>query len=261
MFHSSDIVSDLGSEVIWLNTSPNLNCLAQPLLEYLSQRVAVTQWDYSPELDKANSLEEAIRLLHRSLSCLRQSVHLVGHGTAGLLGLLYARQYPDRLKSLTLLAVGTDAAIDWQAHYYRHRPFLNRQKLLSAMAYNLFGHQILGAPDEVILQRLTGLLEADLECSLSPHSLFQQLNVPVSRVPVPLLVCGSQDDIIVEPEALQAWTPWLKESDRLWVCPEGQHFFHFSQATLVAEQVLSFWSFLASDRLSLLRTELLKMGL
>jgi pimeloyl-ACP methyl ester carboxylesterase len=261
MFDSSDIASDSGSEVIWLNTSPSLNCLAQPLLEGLSQRVAVTQWDYSPELDQANSLEEAMLRLHRSLSCLRQSVHLVGHGTAGLLGLLYARQYPDKLKSLTLLAVGADAAIDWQAHYYRHRPFLSRQKLLSAMAYNLFGYQVFGSPDEAILQQLTGLLEADLDCSLSPHSLFHQLKVPVGGVPVPLLVCGSQDDIIVEPEALQAWQPWLKESDRLWSCAEGQHFFHFSQAKLVEAQLLSFWSFLASDRLSLLRTELLKMRL
>ena len=100
-----------------------------------------------------------------------------------------------------------------------------------------------------------------MDCSLSPHSLFHQLKVPASGVLMPLMVCGSQDDIIVEPAALQAWRPWLKESDRLWSCPEGQHFFHFSQAPLVAEQLLSFWSSLGRDRLSLLRTELLKMGL
>ena len=141
MFQSSDVALAPGSEVIWLNTSPSLNCLAQPLIGHLAQRVAVTQWNYAIELDQASSLEDAILQLHSSLSLLRHPVHLVGHGTAGLLGLLFARQYSDKVKSLTLLAVGADAAIDWQAHYYMHRPFLSRQKLLSAMAYNLFGHQ------------------------------------------------------------------------------------------------------------------------
>ena len=256
MFQSSDVVLDAGSEVIWLNTSPSLNCLAQPLIKRLLQRVAVAQWSYATELDQASSLEDAILRLDSSLRLLRHPVHLVGHGTAGLLGLLYARQYSERVKSLTLLAVGADAAIDWQAHYYIHRPFLSRQKLLSAMAYNLFGYQ-----DEAILRRLTGFLENDLDCSLSPHSLFHQLKVPASGVLMPLLVCGSQDDIIVEPAALQAWKPWLKESDRLWLCAEGQHFFHFSQAPLVAEQLLNFWSSLGSDQLSLLRAKLLKMAL
>ena len=256
MFQSSSIALDTVSEVVWLNTSPSLNCLAQPLIKRLSQQITVDQWNYCPELDQASSLEDAILRLHSALSLHRHPVHLVGHGTAGLLGLLYARQYSDRLKSLTLLAVGADAAIDWQAHYYRHRPFLSRQKLLAAMAYNLFGYQ-----DEPILQWLTSLLEEDLDCSLSPHSLFHQLKVPVSGVLMPLLVCGSQDDIIVEPAALKAWKPWMKEDDRLWTCPEGQHFFHFSQAELVAEQLLSFWASLGNDKLSQLRAKLMKMAI
>ncbi|MHC5733019.1 MAG: alpha/beta fold hydrolase, partial [Nostoc sp.] len=68
-------------------------------------------------------------------------MHLIGHSTGGLLGLLYTRRYPEKVKSLTLLAVGADAALDWQAHYYTHRPFLSRQKILTTMVYNLFGYQ------------------------------------------------------------------------------------------------------------------------
>jgi len=43
---------------------------------------------------------------------------------------------------------------------------------------------------------------------------------------VPLMVCGSKDDIIVEPDAA-GWQPHLKEGDRLWECPQGRHFFIF----------------------------------
>ncbi|MBW4612617.1 MAG: hypothetical protein KME21_04940 [Desmonostoc vinosum HA7617-LM4] len=56
------------------------------------------------------------------------------------------------------------------------------------------------------------------------------------------MVCGSNDDIIVETDTLQAWKPYLKKCDRLWSCMEGRHFFHFFYPELVAEQILSFYS-------------------
>lgn len=114
--------------------------------------------------------------------------------------LLYIRQYPEKVKSLTLLAVGADAAEDLQAHYYNHLPFLSRQKILTAMVYSLFGYQ-----KDVTVKRLERLLERDLDCSLSPHSLFKRLSVPTCPVPVPLMVCGGTNDIIVEPDALLQW--------------------------------------------------------
>ncbi|WP_341768598.1 hypothetical protein, partial [Escherichia coli] len=135
-----------------------------------------------------------------------------------------------------LLAVGVDAAVDWQAHYYTHLPFLCRQKTLSAMVDNLFGYQ-----DQRTVKHLTSILEQDLNCSLSPHSLFQRVSMTPCEVPVPLMVCGSLDDIVVEPDALRGWQTWLNPSDRLWLCPEGRHFFHFFHFQLVAEQLLNYW--------------------
>lgn len=187
-------------------------------------------------------------LLHEHLSTLPHPVHLIGHSTAGLLGLLYARQYPDQVKSLTLLAVGVDIAVDWQFHYYTHRSRLSQDKLLQAMVYNLFGYQ-----DQQSLDCLINLLEQDLGCSLSPHSLFRLLRLLPCEVPVPMMVCGSQDDIVVDTQALQGWRPFLKQSDRLWSCLEGGHFFHFFQAPLLAEQVLDFWH---KNSNSLIRSEI-----
>jgi pimeloyl-ACP methyl ester carboxylesterase len=223
-------------DAIWLNTSPSLLCFAQPLLCELSRNVTIARWEYSQTQDEASSLDVAIELLCDYLQSINQPVHLIGHSTGGLLGLLYTRRYPEKVKSLTLLAVGADAAVDWQAHYYAHLPYLSRRKILSAMVCNLFGYH-----NEKTVKRLERLLERDKNCSLSPHSLFKRLSVPPAPVPVPLMVCGSTDDIIVEPDALQGWRPFLMEDDCYWECQKGRHFFHFFYPNLVAEQILDFW--------------------
>lgn len=243
IFRKEILMSNL-SDALWLSTSPSFKCFAGPLLCYLSQQLRIAQWEYCLSQDEGSSLDDAVLLLHDYLKSCKQPVHLIGHSTGGLLGLLYARRYPETVKSLTLLAVGVHATVDWQAHYYVHRQLLSRQKILTAMVYNLFGYH-----DERTIKALASILERDLDCSLSPHSLFQRLSLPPGGVPVPLMVCGSKDDIVVEPDDVQGWQPWLKEGDRLWSSMEGQHFFHFFKPQLVSEQILNFWKSLRQSDL------------
>lgn len=221
---------------VWLSTSKSLQCFDRLLLGYLARHKSIARWEYNQTEDEASSLNVAGELLHDYLQSFDRPVHLLGHGTSGLLGLLYTRQYPEKVKSLTLLAVGIHPAVDWQAHYYVHRRLLSRQATLTAMVYNLFGYH-----NECTIAKLVNILEQDLNCSLSPHSLFSRQSLPPGGVSVPLNICGSQDDTIVEPLLLQGWQSWLKAGDRLWTYPQGGHFFHFFYPQQVGEAILEFW--------------------
>ncbi|MFB2937984.1 alpha/beta fold hydrolase [Aerosakkonemataceae cyanobacterium BLCC-F154] len=232
---------------LWLNVSPALQQFDRPLLIHLSHHVAIAQWEYCQTPDEPMSLEVAIDLLDDYLKNQNRPVDLIGHSTSGLLGLLYARQHPEKVRSLTLLSVGPYPAVDWQAHYYAQLQKLpcSREVLLNQMVNNLFGHQSPG-----IIREILQILEQDLMTSLSPHTLFRRVSFSPSKVSVPMLVCGSADDIIVDPYTLEGWQSWLKSGDRIWQCPKGRYFFHYFHPQKVCEQIVDFWDLppLSQDR-------------
>lgn len=234
-------------DILWLSTSSSFQCFNQRLLRQLSKQVSIGVWEYSQNQDEPCSLDIALILLHDYLKCRQQPIDLVGHSIGGLLGLLYARQHPERVRSLTLLAVGVHPAVDWQAHYYSRLEFLrcSRQIVLAQMVYNFFGHQ-----EKSNLKRLVGILERDLISSPSPHSLLHRFSITPGGVSMPLMVCGSKDDSIIDTNALQQWQAYFKDSDRLWQCHAGGHFFHHFHAKLAAEQILQFWHFLNQEQLT-----------
>jgi pimeloyl-ACP methyl ester carboxylesterase len=225
-------------DVLWLNVSPALKPLDCPLLSELAQVKAVACWEYQLGEDEPSSLEEALVLLHDYLKLCPHPVHLVAHGTAGLVGLKYACCHPARVQSLALLSVGASPSIDWKAHYYTRLQALlcSRSFALSQMVRELFGRQ---SPSTAAT--LQSLLEKDLGQSLSLHSLYQVIGIPPTECPVPLLVVGARDDSIVPPHILQEWLPWLKPSDRLWECPGGRYFFHHFYPQLVRDELMPFW--------------------
>ena len=224
--------------VLWLNTSPSFLRFEQPLLRYLSNQLLIGQWEYSQHQDEGSSLDIALTLLHDYLKSRNQPIHIIGHSTGGWLGLLYARKHPERVRSLTLLGVGVNPAVNWHIQYYSLLKILpcSRQIILAQMVRNLFGDQ--GHENTKALVRI---LERDLGTSPSPHSLYQQVSTSAGGVSVPLMVCGSRDDVIVDPNSLYGWQTWLKDGDRLWECPQGHHFFHYFHPQKVGRQVLRFW--------------------
>jgi surfactin synthase thioesterase subunit len=262
------------TRVLWLSANPALKRFNRPLMKILTGHHQVHEWAFYQSPDEALNLDVAVNLLQDylgnslsnslgsehdapMLSPINSPVHLIGHSTSGLIGLLYAWQYPQYVRSLTLLSVGINLTLDWQAHYYAQAQFLrcSRSMLLAQMAYNLFGLQSRGTT-----LALVNLLEQDLLTSPSPHTLSYHHQIAPAEVPVPVLVCGGESDIIIEPRLLEGWQPWLQTSpssqqpaDRIWLCPNGGHFFHSEHPELVSAQIQSFWTAVESVNGSLLR--------
>jgi pimeloyl-ACP methyl ester carboxylesterase len=202
----------------------------------------VAQWDYQQDLDEPACIEVPLRLLHEYLQEQGHPVHLAGHGISGALALLYAQRYPDRVRSLVLLGVSPCPAVCWQSYYYSNRWMLNcdRTFVLSMMVSQLFGEAVRSITRELVCR-----LKRELDETPSPHSLFRKGDLPITdaSVPVPLLVCGSQNDVVIPPETLTAWQSLLKpeRGDSLWQCPSGRHFFHYFQPKQVSQVMAQFW--------------------
>lgn len=230
-------------DALWLDTNPSFTRFHAPLVQCLAKYAKIATWSYYQDQDEASSLEIGLTLLHDYLKHCKHPIHLIGHATGGLIGLLYARKYPERVKSLTLLGVGVNPAVDWQSHYYALQELLpcSRDTLLTQMAWNIFGHQ-----DSHTTKRLVALLELDLSSSPSPHSLYKRVGIPQGGIESPLFICGSTDDIVVDRNALQKWQPWMKSCDLLWECPDGRHFFHYFRTCLTGRKIANFWRSQAS---------------
>ena len=226
------------SDVLWLNASPSLQRFDRPLLRALSKTINVSQWEYYQSQDEASSVLEAVSLLHQYLQMRDRPIHLAGHGISGVVALLYARLHPEKVRSLSLLAVAAQPALTWHAHYYIQRQTFpcSRIQLLAQTARSLFG-----TPLPHAAKNLVEVLGRDLESSPNLHSLFKVACLAKESVTMPLLVCGSKSDPIVDPHTFSEWLPLLKPEDDIWQCPDGHHFFHYYCPQLVGEQLLNFW--------------------
>ncbi|MDJ0569801.1 MAG: alpha/beta fold hydrolase [Pleurocapsa sp. MO_192.B19] len=223
---------------VWINANPSFKHFDSRIVRYLSRQVPVAYWEYCQELDEPSCLSIALTLLHDYLKSKSRPIDLIGHGTGGLLGLLYAREYPHKVKSLTLLGVGFNPVVDWQAHYYQMRKLFpcSQEMLLARMVQMMFGHQ-----DRTNTQSLIKILKQDLSTAPSSHSLYQLDRVSSGGTSTPLMICGSENDGIVDLPALQRWSDSLKEGDILWTSLSGHHFFHYFFPEQVGRQVIKFW--------------------
>ncbi|MEO0927223.1 MAG: alpha/beta hydrolase [Cyanobacteria bacterium J06643_13] len=223
---------------VWINANPSFKHFDGRIIRYLAKQTPIAYWEYGQTFDEASSLDIALTLLHDYLKSKSQATNLVGHGTGGLLALLYARKYPHRVRSLTLLGVGSSPSVDWQSQYYQMRKLLadSQAAILTRMVQMMFGYQ---SPSNI--NNLIKIIEQDLYTAPTRHSLYQQDRIQSGGVSMPMMVCGSNNDGIVNCSALQGWSEYLKDGDLLWTSPEGHHFFHYFFPEYVGRKIIKFW--------------------
>lgn len=232
-------------DVLWLNSNPYLLRFNLPIVKYLSKYVKIGQWEYSQTMDEGASLEVAIELLDNYISLLKKPIHLVGHSTCGLLGLLYAQKYPDKVQSLVVLGVGTNYSLDWINYYYQLRANFDCSQsiVLAKLAYALFGYH-----NQYYQKAFIKLLEKALLYSLSPHTLYQRFYYSIEQINSPLMICGNSNDQIINWEEIEDWKYHLKTEDMLCYVSQGEHFFHYFQPYLVGDKIISFWNTLSQEK-------------
>lgn len=245
--------------VLWLSVSPYLKGFDQRLLSQLTKTAPIRRWEYCQTIDEPCSIKAVVSELHGYVESRRElertsgnhhyKVHLAGHGVSGIVGLMYARQYPEHVASLTLVSVAARPTVNWQAHYYALRQLLpcSREMVLAQMTRLLFGEQ-----PARFAKALSQLLAKDLDSNLTLHSLAHHAHIPASSLKVPVLVCNGDRDAITSTQNEETWNSWVPSepannaSFQRWSCPEGNHFFHFYHAAAVASVIREHWSKVAN---------------
>jgi pimeloyl-ACP methyl ester carboxylesterase len=234
----SDPVRINSIDALWLTVTPSLSCFDQPLLQNLSAQQPIANWQYQYGLDEGGCLENAIEILSLYLTDREHPIHLIGHGMGGVLALLFAQRYPNKVRSLTLMGVAERPAVTWHVYYYVQRQTFpcSSQQILVRLVRNLLGDTL-----PYPIGHLVAALKKDLEQGLSPHSLFNLRTIAPGGVAMPLLICSATEDPIVHLSAVVDWNKWLKPEDELFWISGKMHFFHYFYPDRLSNRIQEFW--------------------
>ena len=154
------------------------------------------------------------------------------------MGWHYAHHFPEKVKSLSILGIGVNPALDWVSYYYlwRNNWDCSQEIVLAHLAKYLFGSH-----SHYYRKALVKILERGVTYSLSRHSLYKKYSyISLPSVQCQINVIGSKEDKIVPSSEIEKWQLQLKKSDNIWECPTGNHFFHYFQPQLISEKLLEF---------------------
>ncbi|MBF2063099.1 MAG: alpha/beta hydrolase [Calothrix sp. C42_A2020_038] len=226
------------SNVLWVSTCQSLKRFDLPLLYYFAQYVDVNVWEFQQNLDEASYLQAPVELLYDYLKFHDTPVHLIGHGINGVVGLMLAREYPQYVRSLTLIAVDFEPGNTWHAYYYRRRQLFDAsfEEVLFYTVLSLFGSQL-----PYTLHQLANFLYTALEETPSTHSILNIMQLPPGGADVPLMICGSRNDVVVPEPKLREWLTCYKQGDSFLEYSSGNHFFHYFYAQEIGREILNFW--------------------
>ena len=224
------IAGDEGLPLIFLH---GLNGDAEqwrPQLDTFSDRYRAIAWDMPGYGDSAPlptmtfpALTDALATLFDRLSI--ETAHLVGHSIGGMIAQTFAHRYPDRLRSLTLVA--TSAASGQRAHddsaLERHQRLVEQQlapldrgatltELAPKIIENLIGDQSDPTGLEQAILSQAGLSEHGYRAAINCLANFDQEST-LADIQVPTLLVAGEKDPMIAPAAMQAMAEAIPGTD------------------------------------------------
>lgn len=240
------IAGDEGLPLIFLH---GLNGDAEqwrPQLDAFADRYRAIAWDMPGYGDSAPlemmtfpALADALATLFDRLSI--DQAHLIGHSIGGMIAQTFAQCYPDRLRSLTLVA--TSAAFGQRAHGkadddWRKR-FVEQQlgpldrgatiaELAPKIVKAIIGDQSDPAGLEQAILSLAGLSERGYRAAVDCFTSFDQ-EAGLANIQVPTLLVAGERDPIVAPVVMQAMAKAIPGS-HIEILPGCGHLINLEQS-------------------------------
>ena len=164
---------------------------------------------------------------------------VVAHGLSGTIAALFAQQFPQLFRSLTLISVDSISSKQWSSDYFAMRRKLpcSRSLILSHIVPLLFDN-CLEDPDLLLSAFFAKCLDSNyILGSVASHAVLPNL----SLIDTPLLIINGDHDFVVGQNSKLRWKPYLKPGDRFCSVPGGHHFSHFSRPSFFGSLINPFW--------------------
>ena len=132
----------------------------------------------------------------------------MAHGLSGTFACLFARQFPNLFRSLTLISVDPVSTNQWTSHYLEMRRRLpcSRSSILSHISPLLFDRDY--SESNLVL---SGFFEKCLDCDYIPGSIASHSLLPnLSLIDIPLSIINGSHDFVVDQNSSDRWEPLLK---------------------------------------------------
>jgi pimeloyl-ACP methyl ester carboxylesterase len=175
-----------------------------------------------------------------------ESVNVVGHSFGGKVALDFTLEYPERVKSLTLIASGL-GGFDFENKYFDSLVLLGKEGNVEELRKKLFSHQMFTS-----LREKTEVYSRVIEI-VSGYSLWHFLNDdPVEginpkanerlkEISVPVKIVVGSNDLQVQKDIAQRLSSEIKESE-LIVIPNAGHMVNMEEPKkvnlIISENIL-----------------------
>lgn len=253
----------VGDPLVFVPILEHLEFVYVRQMHYFSQSRRVVLYRRHESRTRFMGITERAEELYRVLdACQIASADLVGHGDAAMVLFEFALRYPERCRSLTIIAQGADYHIAphpliWLLHEIFLRFPVERLVpawLVRHIVIRYITHSEPESLSQDIVSSITELPKKFIEEQFRKIALWPavyrysvlpvihhfDIRARLSALTMPILLINRQDDIL-SPEAKTSWlAQQLPRCDGYHLIPARERFFLYSQAEFVTPLIETF---------------------